>query len=233
MSGFKSDYYKKHYPKVHYKGLLGIFTNGYHKKIEKIYNSENTYEQVLEIGGGSGEHVRYIEHEFINYTIIDIVENIEKLSALKSDPRFTKIKFVLADAASLPFEAETFDRVFSTCVLHHITDLESVIREIRRVTKKGGTVDLYVPCDPGMIYRWIRHWTSHYKQKKSMNVDWGQVKFLWAMEHRNHYLSILFVCKEIFKEDNLILERYPLKYSSWNFNLYSIIRIKLFSHDSF
>jgi len=226
MSELESDYYKRHYSKVHYKGLLGIFTSGYHMKIERIHKSKNSYENVLEIGGGVGEHVRYVKHEFLKYTLVDIVENIEKLRALESDPRFAKIEFVLADASSLPFKDSSFDRVLSTCVLHHIPDLESAIREIRRVSKKGATVDLYLPCDPGMIYRWIRHWTSHYKQKKSMNVDWGQVKFLWAIEHRNHYLSILSVCKEIFKEDDFSIERYPLKYSSWNFNLYSVIRIK-------
>lgn len=227
MAEFKSDYYEKHYFKVHYKGLLGIFTIGYHKTIEKLHKSKNSYENVLEIGGGSGEHVRYVRHKFSKYTIVDIVEDVEKLKALKSDPRSEKIKFVLADASSLPFEDSSFDRILSTCVLHHILDLESAMREIRRISKKGATVDLYLPCDPGMIYRWIRHWTSHYKQKQSMNIDWGQVKFLWAMEHRNHYLSILSVCREIFKEDDLSIERYPFKFSSWNFNLYSVIRIKI------
>lgn len=52
MPEIHSDYYKKHYWNVHYKGLLGIFTNGYHKKIEKKRGWNCNYQNVLEIGGG-------------------------------------------------------------------------------------------------------------------------------------------------------------------------------------
>jgi hypothetical protein len=111
--------------------------------------------------------------------------------------------------------------------LHHIPNLESALREIRRVANNGASIDLYVPCDPGMLHRWVRHWVSHYKQKKLMEVNWNKIKFLWATEHRNHYLSIQAICKEVFAEDLLNIERYPFKLASWNFNLFTIIRIKL------
>ena len=217
---------------MHYNGLLGLFTSGYHRNIERKYNSNNSIESVLEIGGGSGEHVRYVKHGFASYTLLDIVEDREKLKNLITDPRSRKIEFVLGDASNMPFENLSFDRVIATCVLHHIPNLESAVKEIRRVSKKDAIIDLYVPCDPGIVYRWIRHWTSHYKQKKSMNLNWRQIKFLWATEHRNHYLSILAICKEIFSGDEFKVERFPIRYISWNFNLFSVIRIKIIRSES-
>lgn len=226
MSELNSQYYERYYSNLHYKGLLGIFTNGYHKKIENKLDSRSTFTSVLEIGGGGGEHLRYVEHNFSSYILLDIVENKDRLKHLASDPRSKKIKFILADASEMPFSDATFDRVIATCVLHHIPNLETALKEIRRVSKKDATIDLYVPCDPGMLYRWIRHWTSHFKQKRSMGVNWRKVKFLWATEHRNHYLSIQAMCKEIFAENYMAIQRYPLKYASWNFNLFTVIRIR-------
>ena len=152
MSDFQAEYYKKHYAKVQYSGILGFFTGGYHKKIEKG-NLRKTFDSVLEIGGGSGEHIKYVKHNFSSYILLDIVEDSSKLKNLSTDPRSSKIKFVLADAGSMPFEDLTFDRIVSTCVLHHIPNLESALREIRRVANNGASIDLYVPCDPGMLHR--------------------------------------------------------------------------------
>lgn len=225
MSELHSNYYEKHYWNVHYKGLLGFFTNGYHRKLEKKNISSLHYSNVLEVGGGTGEHLEFVQHSFDSYTLLDISKNVEGLNRVKLDPRESHIKFVLADATDMPLKNDDFDRVLVTCVLHHIPNLETALVEIRRVVHNGSIVDLYVPCDPGMVYRWIRHWASHFKQKKVMELSWIEVKHLWALEHRNHYLGILSLIRGVFKNDQIHIKRYPWKYFSWNFNLYSIVRI--------
>jgi phosphatidylethanolamine/phosphatidyl-N-methylethanolamine N-methyltransferase len=227
MSEFQSDYYSKHYWNIHYKGLLGAFTKGYHKKIERGRNSNDFYENVLEIGGGTGEHIEFVRHSFSIYTLLDISESPDGLRRIASDPRSLQFQFVLADASSVPFEDSTFDRVVSTCVLHHVSNLERTLTEVRRVAKNGAVIDLYVPCDPGMMYRWIRHWTSHLKQKSSMDLSWTQVKYLWALEHQNHYLGIMALIKGVFAIDNIRIARYPSPWLSWNFNLFSVVTVKL------
>ena len=45
----------------------------------------------------------------------------------------------------LPFESERFATVFSNCVLEHIPDVESALREIHRVLKPGGRFYMTVP----------------------------------------------------------------------------------------
>ncbi len=227
MSELYSEYYEKHYWNVHYKGLLGVFTNGYHKKLERKNKSSQFYSSVLEIGGGTGEHLKFVRHGFDKYSLLDISENIVGLQRVKSDPRESRITFILADATSMPLKDDHFDRVLVTCVLHHIPNLEMALAEIRRVAKSGATIDFYVPCDPGMLYRWIRHWTSHFKQKRNMGLTWVEVKHLWALEHRNHYLGILSLIRGIFIHDELQIRRFPIRFFSWNFNLYSLVRIQI------
>jgi SAM-dependent methyltransferase len=52
---------------------------------------------------------------------------------------------VTGDALSLPFDAETFDRVIAAEVLEHIPDDRSAIEELSRVLRPGGTMAVTVP----------------------------------------------------------------------------------------
>ena len=59
-----------------------------------------------------------------------------------------RLRFVVGDAADLPFEAETFDVVVSTLSLHHWAEPAASLAEIRRVLRPGGFAVLY---DFGLI----------------------------------------------------------------------------------
>ena len=50
----------------------------------------------------------------------------------------------LAPGAPLPFDAGTFDHVHSSGVLHHLTDTEAALRELRRVLRPSGTASVMV-----------------------------------------------------------------------------------------
>ena len=54
-----------------------------------------------------------------------------------------RLRFVVGDAADLPFEAETFDVVVSTLSLHHWAEPAASLAEIRRVLRPGGFALLY------------------------------------------------------------------------------------------
>jgi ubiquinone/menaquinone biosynthesis C-methylase UbiE len=227
MAFDQSDYYENYYKEVHYKGFLKNFTNGYHRKLERPHKPAQKFSKVLEIGGGTGEHLSFVKHQFDSYVLLDISKNDEALVQLQKDVRGSRIQFLLADATEIPAPDNHYDRVLATCVLHHIPKVENALNELRRVAKDGALLDLYLPCDPGLLYRWIRHWTSHLKQKRTMKLSWRQVKYLWATEHRNHYLGIFMMCKNIFEDDKVKVQRYPFVFASWNFNLYSVIRIQI------
>src|SRR5258706_15634106 len=53
--------------------------------------------------------------------------------------------FVQADAARLPFRDFTFDALIANHSLEHMVELAAVLREIGRVVRRGGSLDVAVP----------------------------------------------------------------------------------------
>jgi len=54
-----------------------------------------------------------------------------------------RVRFVLGDAAALPFDDGTFDVAISTLSFHHWAEPGSVFREIARTLRPGGTALIY------------------------------------------------------------------------------------------
>jgi SAM-dependent methyltransferase len=52
---------------------------------------------------------------------------------------------IVVDGATLPFVEDSFDAVFSFSVLEHVKDPHQVAREIKRVTKPGGIIQVSAP----------------------------------------------------------------------------------------
>jgi SAM-dependent methyltransferase len=221
----RSDYYSEKYRNIHYKGILGKFTVGYHKKIEHGMK-DKFYSKVLEIGAGNGEHFRHVHHGFNKYFMTDLT--IPK-------PNFVLPSSVVVESQNvelLSYPDATFDRCIGTCVLHHVNFPEKALNEIRRVTMDGGLITLYIPCDPGFLYRAIRHPTSHLKTAITMQSSMREVKYLWATEHRNNVLMLLSLIKQIYQRDLVKIYRFPFPFFSWNFNIYFVVRITVNHSDN-
>jgi ubiquinone/menaquinone biosynthesis C-methylase UbiE len=118
-----------------------------------------------------------------------------------------------------------FDKIIITCVLHHVNDVPKVLKEARRVLKKNGEIFIYLPCDPGFVYRIIRHLTSHIKQARIMKKKMSYIKYIWSIEHKNHVLAIIMNLRYIFIDDKIKFQRFPFKYLGWNANLFYIITV--------
>lgn len=70
-----------------------------------------------------------------------------------------KMKFILGDAHKLDFESNSFDAVFCLEVLEHVKDPFRVLKEFKRVLKKGGYGVFLVPSDNDLFktvwYLWL------------------------------------------------------------------------------
>jgi SAM-dependent methyltransferase len=83
--------------------------------------------KILEVGAGSG-------------TLQDIVEDYTGLDLSRAASRFYHKPFVAASATKMPFEANTFDGLWSVWTLEHVPNPELAMLEMRRVVKDGGYI---------------------------------------------------------------------------------------------
>ena len=101
-------------------------------------SEENKGLSFLEIGFGQGTDSIQFAKAGVNYTGIDYTPKHFELAKLNFELRGLKGDFHLGDAANLPFEDNTFDKIYSFGVLHHTPDIEQAISEVYRVLKPRG-----------------------------------------------------------------------------------------------
>jgi ubiquinone/menaquinone biosynthesis C-methylase UbiE len=226
-------YYEEFFEEVNYKGTTGLFMNFIWKFMEKSHKGKH-YDEVLEIGSTHLEHLKFIRHTFGNYVASDIAKYPLHQSAqkiIKNLPKNQVVKQDTADAHDLKYRSNTFDRVLVTCLMHHLSFPEKAFSEILRVTKKGGRITIFIPNDPGMLYRSVRYWTTHKRSRKLEKQNKIENhKFLWATEHRNHVLGLTIMLREIYKNETIKPRRFPAWIKPWNFSFFTIYEITKLSN---
>ena len=105
-------------------------------------------DHVLEIGFGPGEalaeavsmtrdgFVAGIDH---SQEMVDMASARNQRSIIQD-----RLELTVGDASSLPYEDESFDKVFSINVLHFWEDPALPLAEMRRVLRPGGTAAIFL-----------------------------------------------------------------------------------------
>jgi SAM-dependent methyltransferase len=98
-------------------------------------------DKVLEIGCGTGSDLLQFAKHGALATGIDLTTRHVELAR----KRIGDLAIVHeADARHLPLGDESFDYVYSHGVLHHIDEPEQVVREMFRVLRRGGRINVHV-----------------------------------------------------------------------------------------
>ena len=203
------------YSEVQAKGVTGWYVRKSHKALESSFSSAPNLD-ILEVGANLGEHLDFVDASFRKYVLTDYRDT----GFISKDQ---KVVFKKADVHKLPFEDREFDRVISTCLLHHLDKPIDALFEMRRVVRPGGTVSISLPCDPGMLYRASKS-IGPSREWKKQNL--GDPKYFHYTQHRNHYPALLAYIKEVFRNDDVSVKNWPLPIQSWNLNLFSVIQIE-------
>lgn len=103
-------------------------------------------DRVLDIGCGTGESTRELPQEAGSTHGIDLSREQLRMTDHKSD--LDRASFVVGDASSLPFRADSFEAVSSVGSIQHVPDLPAALSEARRVTVPGGHLFLVGPKRP-------------------------------------------------------------------------------------
>ena len=99
---------------------------------------------VLDLGSGMGVMARELARRGHSVESVDVnAEEQEIAASLTAGSGLeSKIRFTPADGAALPFPDGAFASAVSFNVLHHLADGASVLREVLRVVRPGGTIVL-------------------------------------------------------------------------------------------
>jgi ubiquinone/menaquinone biosynthesis C-methylase UbiE len=162
-----------------YDVLSPLMTFGHEKRIGQIVLSRMALsggEQVIDVGCGTGtltlEAARQLSPERGGMIIgVDAAARMVQLARKKTGP-LRQVRFEIAAAEQLPYEADRFDQAISTFFFHHV-DMELKVRalnEIWRVLKSNGTAwiaDVDIPTTWfGKLCAWSGYILFHQDQIK-------------------------------------------------------------------
>ncbi len=113
------------------------------EELKFLFDYAENNDKILDLGCGNGRCLDFLKDKKIDYTGIDNSEELIKIARKK----YPQINFQVADALKLPFPDNSFDKVYSIAVLHHIPSGElrvQFLKEAKRVLKPGGVLILTV-----------------------------------------------------------------------------------------
>jgi ubiquinone/menaquinone biosynthesis C-methylase UbiE len=121
-------------------------------------------DHVLDLGCGNGRYYQALKDKDINYTGIDNSLNLINIAKKK----YPDINFEVADALNLSFESNSFDKIYSIAVLHHIPSRElrvEFLKEAKRVLKDNG---LFI----------LTSWKFHQAKEWKLLIKYTILKFI-------------------------------------------------------
>lgn len=201
------------------QGLAGYFLAKSHEWSEQAFDALAYFPRVLEVGAGTGVHLRYVHHRFDEYWATDLnPPMLDKMPAAE-DPARGKVIAAKEDASALSFPDATFDRVIAAHVLEHLYRPHLVLREWNRVLKPGGILTLVLPCDPGIGWR-----LGRYASARGRFIRAGFDYDYWmAREHVNPINVLVSFVRHYFP--NVREQWRPLRVPSMDLNLFYIAHV--------
>lgn len=200
-------------------GVLSCQWRRIHRAMEKPYD-RSSYQRVLEAGGGRGEHLAAVRSNVEEYLITDL--RADRLPSPEGLVPFARPE--QQDVQSLTYPDHHFDRVVVSCLLPHVQDPARALSELHRVTRPGGSVCIYLPCEPGMALRAARRITTIPKNRRFGVTD---PYFEHFREHVHYFTALNHFVRREFNNDHVRIRSYPLPYLPWNASLYKIYWITI------
>ncbi|HEY2498195.1 MAG TPA: class I SAM-dependent methyltransferase [Candidatus Angelobacter sp.] len=119
-------------------------------RVLSLYRARFEGADVLELGSGTGIQLKAISK---------LAKSAVGIDLKNGDYSSHRIANVLDyDGATIPFPDSSFDLIFSSNVLEHLTDEERLYSEMARVLRPGGTAIHVVPTCSWRFWCWISHY---------------------------------------------------------------------------
>ncbi len=129
------------------------------------YLKDITGGKVLDVATGRGSFIHNLTEGFLDFESITAIDSIDEtiLEQVSKDFEDKRICFKHMDASKMDYSDESFDTVCLSNSLHHLKDMDTVLSEMMRVLKPGGTLIINeMICDnqspSQMTHVLMHHW---------------------------------------------------------------------------
>lgn len=110
-----------------------------HPITKELLISDVLHGNVIDIGCGLGYRT-FIVSKHMNCNVTGIDGSAYAIQYAKKHFILDKLKFVTGDVTSMSFLNDSFDNAYMLAVIEHIDDIDTLIKEIKRVVVKNGKI---------------------------------------------------------------------------------------------
>lgn len=172
--------------------------------------------KILDAGCGIGKDCKMLAEKGAKVVGIDISQKMIEMA--KSKCKNSKIEFYLQDMENTRFRDDEFDVVIAAFSVLYKGDLKGLLKEFRRILKKGGECYLIVSHP---IRKMIKYTKNYFDTGKHWE-NFGKMKFFNYYRTMEQYINNLISQGFVIKE---IREPKPIKSSDNYFPHYLIIKV--------
>lgn len=129
-----------------YDHVFNRFLSEGHRELGQLLKSKRNIQgyRVLEVGVGSGLTFEYLPNH-LEFHGVDINNEMLSIAMAKAERnKKKKITLKIMDAHKLAYGPQTFDLVMAASVLSAVEDPKVVMKQMIKVTKKGGEIAIIV-----------------------------------------------------------------------------------------
>jgi len=172
--------YTRFYANTQRRGI-GNLVNHWGFKISQLVDLKD--KEVLEVGPGFIEHLRYNSTRPKSYILADVRQDFLEESARRlKDFGVSNISTLAVQGTFLPLPKNSVDVVFSFHQLEHIYEIKSYLQELKRVLRPDGLLVGAIPCEGGIAWGLGRLLLSCPYAKKQLGINYDKI-ICW--EHPN------------------------------------------------
>ena len=124
--------------------------------LERCLWLRDSPKRILDLGSGTGMMIPFLKKAFPKAEIVELDRAFGMLLQSKNDRslwdklRATK-SLIQGDLESIPFQANTFDLIYSNCTLQWANDLNHAFKEVARVLTPKGSF-FFTTLGPGTLH---------------------------------------------------------------------------------
>jgi SAM-dependent methyltransferase len=193
--------------------MIEEFNHGYVAHLPRAQGS-----MTLEIGAGLGAHLKHEGDDHQNYHVLEFREEFCR----EIRKRLPESRVQCGDIHDRqPWESATFDRIVAIHVLEHLVDLPKALREIGRLLKPDGVLDIVIPCEGGLAHTFARTISAERLFTRRFGMDFLPIHL---NEHVNSYNEVIGLLRRGFVIEK---QRYfPLRIPLPNLNVCAGFRLR-------